>query len=291
MTTELLQFTFSGLTVGAVYASVALGFTLIYNASHVVNLAQGEFVMLGAMSTVFLAAAGLPLPVAMILAVLISMVAGLALHRFAIAPARGADPIALIIITIGASIFLRGLAQIVFDKRFHSLPPWFGAEPIVIGGAAVLPQSLVVLAGMLVVLVGLWLFMTRTLFGRAILAASNNPMAATLVGINVPVIVAATFLISSLLGAVVGILVTPITLTSYDAGTILALKGFAAVMLGGIGNPPGAVLGGLLLGLAESFGAGLISSQYKDAIAFVILLAVLLLRPRGLLGGAALERV
>ncbi|MFG1360583.1 branched-chain amino acid ABC transporter permease [Xanthobacter pseudotagetidis] len=291
MTTELLQFAFSGLTVGAVYASVALGFTLIYNASHVVNLAQGEFVMLGAMSTVFLAAAGLPLPVAMMLAVLISMAAGFLLHRFAIAPARGADPIALIIITIGASIFLRGLAQVVFDKRFHSLPPWFGAEPIVIAGAAVLPQSLVVLAGMLVVLFALWLFMTRTLFGRAILAASNNPMAATLVGINVPVIVAATFLISSLLGAVVGILVTPITLTSYDAGTILALKGFAAVMLGGIGNPPGAVLGGLLLGLAESFGAGLISSQYKDAIAFVILLAVLLLRPQGLLGGAALERV
>lgn len=291
MTSELLQFAFSGLTVGAVYASVALGFTLIYNASHVVNLAQGEFVMLGAMSTVFLTAAGLPLPVAMLAAVLISMAVGLALHRFAILPARGADPVALIIITIGASIFLRGLAQVVFDKRFHSLPPWFGSDPIVIAGAAVLPQSLVVLAGMLLLLGALGSFMRFTLFGRAILAASNNPAAATLVGINVPMVVALTFLISALLGAVVGILVTPITLTSYDAGTILALKGFAAVMLGGIGNPAGAVIGGLLLGLAESFGAGLISSQYKDAVAFLILLAVLLLRPQGILGTAALERV
>lgn len=288
---ELLQFVFSGLTVGAVYACVALGFTLIYNASHVVNLAQGEFVMLGAMSTVFLAAAGLPLPVAMLVAVLISMAAGLILHRFAIMPARGADPVALIIITIGASIFLRGLAQIVFDKRFHSLPPWFGGEPFVIGGAMLLPQSLVVLLGMVLLLGALWAFMGFTLFGRAILAASNNPMAATLVGINVPLVVAATFLISSVIGAVVGILVTPITLTSYDAGTILALKGFAAVMLGGIGNPAGAVVGGLLLGLAESFGAGFISSQYKDAIAFIVLLAVLLLRPQGLLRHAALERV
>ncbi len=144
---EFLQFVFSGLTVGAVYALVALGFTLIYNASDVINFAQGEFVMLGGMTTVFLgarrrAAAAWP----RCLAIVFTVVVGLALHRFAIEPARGASAVALIIITIGASIFLRGAAQVVFDKRFHSLPPWFGSDPIRVGGAAILPQSLVVLA-------------------------------------------------------------------------------------------------------------------------------------------------
>src|ERR1700704_3514867 len=132
---EFLQFAFSGLTVGAVYALVALGFTLIYNASDVINFAQGEFVMLGGMSTVFLALAGVPLPLAALLAMVITIAAGFALHRGAIEPARDASPVALIMITIGASIFIRGAAQVVFDKRFHSLPHLFGSEPISLGGA------------------------------------------------------------------------------------------------------------------------------------------------------------
>src|SRR5690606_9155128 len=123
---ELLQFAFAGLTVGAVYALVALGFTIIYNASDVVNFAQGEFVMIGGMTTVFATAAGVPLPLAVIGAILVAMVVGLLLHRLAIEPARGASPVTLIIITIGASIFLRGLAQVVFDKQFHSLPAFSG---------------------------------------------------------------------------------------------------------------------------------------------------------------------
>src|SRR2546428_10043055 len=144
---EFLQFAFSGLTVGAVYALVALGFTLIYNASDVINFAQGEFVMLGGMTTVFLGLAGVPLPLAACLAIVATVAVGLALHRFAIEPARGAGPVVLIIITIGASIFLRGAAQVGFDKRFHSLPPWFGDEAIRVAGAATLPQSLDVLGG------------------------------------------------------------------------------------------------------------------------------------------------
>src|ERR1700741_3234781 len=133
---EFLQFFFSGLTVGAVYALVALGFTLIYNASDVVNFAQGEFVMLGGMVTVFAAAAGVPLPLAAVLAVITAIVVGIALHRLAVEPARGATAVTLIIITIGASILLRGLAAVVFDKRFHSLPAFAGADPWFVGGAA-----------------------------------------------------------------------------------------------------------------------------------------------------------
>jgi branched-chain amino acid transport system permease protein len=288
---EFLQFFFSGLTVGAVYALVALGFTLIYNASDVINFAQGEFVMLGGMTTVFLGIAGVPLPLAAALAIVVTVAAGVALHRLAIEPARGSSAVVLIIITIGASIFLRGAAQVVFDKRFHSLPPLFGDDPIRVGGAAILPQSLVVLAGAVVIVVLLWAFIDRTLFGKAIVATAANRLAARLVGINTRRIVGASFAISAAIGAVAGILITPITLTSYDVGTLLALKGFAAAMLGGIGSAVGAVAGGLLLGLLEAFAAGYLSSQYKDAVAFIVILLVLLVVPRGLLGKPSVERV
>ena len=288
---EFLQFLFSGLTVGAVYALIALGFTLIYNASDVINFAQGEFVMLGGMSTVFLALAGVPLPLAALLAIVVTIAAGFALHRGAIEPARDASPVALIMITIGASIFIRGAAQVVFDKRFHSLPPLFGNEPINLGGATLLPQSLVVLAGGAAIVILLWLFIDRTLLGKAIIATSANRLAARLVGINTRRIVGLAFTMSAAIGAVAGILVTPLTFTSYDVGTLLALKGFAAAMLGGIGSALGAVIGGLLLGMLEAFGAGYISSKYKDAVAFLVILAVLFAMPQGLLGRGRVERV
>jgi len=173
---ELLQFVFSGLTVGAIYALVALGFTLIYKASDIINFAQGEFVMLGGMTTVFVAQAGVPLPLAAGIAIIATTAIGLALHRFAIEPARGATPVALIMITIGASIFLRGTAQIIFDRRFHSLPPLLGADPIQFGGAAILPQSLIVLASAAVIVVALWLFIERTIFGKAVIATAAIAM-------------------------------------------------------------------------------------------------------------------
>jgi branched-chain amino acid transport system permease protein len=288
---ELLQFVFSGLTVGAIYALVALGFTLIYKASDIINFAQGEFVMLGGMTTVFVAHAGVPLPLAALIAIVATTAIGLALHRFAIEPARGATAVALIMITIGASIFLRGIAQIVFDRRFHSLPPLLGADPIQFGGAAILPQSLVVLATAAVIVVVLWLFIERTIFGKAVIATAANRLAARLVGVDTRRIVAFSFAVSAAMGAIAGVLITPITLTSYDAGTLLALKGFAAAMLGGIGSAPGAVVGGLLIGMFEALAAGYLSSNYKDAVAFLIILIVLVAIPQGLFGRAKIERV
>lgn len=288
---ELLQFIFSGLTVGAIYALVALGFTLIYKASDIINFAQGEFVMLGGMTTVFMALAGLPLPVAALIAVVATTAVGLALHRFAIEPARGASPVALIMITIGASIFLRGVAQIVFDRRFHSLPPLLAGEPIQFGGAAILPQSLVVLASATVIVALLWLFIDRTLLGKAVLATAANRLGARIIGINTGRIVDFSFAVSAAIGAIAGILITPIALTSYDAGTLLALKGFAAAMLGGIGSAAGAVVGGLLIGMFEALAAGYISSNYKDAVSFLIILVVLIVIPQGLFGRARVERV
>jgi branched-chain amino acid transport system permease protein len=291
MSAQFLQFMMSGLTVGAVYALVALGFTIIYNASDVVNFAQGEFVMIGGMATVFGIAAGLPLPVAAALAILAAIIVGLLLQQLAIEPARGASPVVLIIITIGGAFAIRGLAQVVFDKQFHKLPGFSGEAPVSILGASILPQAFWVIGGAALIVLLVTLFFERTMMGKAVLATAANRLAARLVGVNTSVIMALSFGLSAAIGAIAGVLVTPITLTSYDVGTMLALKGFAAVVLGGLGSPAGAVAGGLILGLCEAFAAGYISSTYKDAVAFLVMIGVLLVMPSGLFGQASAERV
>jgi branched-chain amino acid transport system permease protein len=288
---ELAQFLLSGLTVGSIYALVALGFAIIYNASHVINFAQGEFVMIGGMAAVWLLAAGLPLALAGLGAVALAALIGLALARFAVQPARGASVVTLIIITIGAAILLRGLASIVWDKRIHALPAFSGDAPIALFGATLAPQSLWVIGVTALIVCALWGFFNRTLGGKAILAVSHNRLAAQLVGISVRRVLLVSFALSAALGALAGILIAPITFTSWDVGVMLGLKGFAAAILGGMGSGPGAVVGGLVLGLLESLGAGYVSSAYKDAIAFIVMLAVLMLMPRGLLGARAAERV
>jgi branched-chain amino acid transport system permease protein len=291
MGSQWLQFVASGVTSGAIYALVALGFSIIYNASGAINFAQGEFVMIGGMSAVTLVAAGLPMPVVVPLAALTAVMVALLLEKLAIEPARKASTVTLIIITIGASLLLRGLAQLVWDKRIHSLPAFSGDAPLQFMGATVLPQSLWVLGGAALAVGALSWFFGRTLFGKAMLATSYNPLAAQLVGINTRTVLFVSFGLAGMLGALAGVLIAPITFTSYDSGIMLGLKGFAAAMLGGLGSFNGAVLGGLLLGLAEALGAGFVSSAYKDVIAFVVLLAVLFFMPGGLRGARRSDRV
>jgi branched-chain amino acid transport system permease protein len=286
-----LQFALSGLTIGTMYALVALGFTIIYNASEVMNFAQGEFVMIGGVTTFSLYAAGVPLVLAGVLSTAIAGLVGLLLYRLAIQPARDASPVTLIIITIGASIFLRGVVQVVVDERFHTLPAFSGDQPIVIGGAVILPQSLWVFGGSVVIFTAIAWFFDRTLLGKALLATSGNLLAAKLVGIDTRAIIALAFVLSAAIGAIGGVLITPIALTSYNVGTVLGLKGFAAAMLGGVGDARGAVVGGLLLGLLETFAAGYLSSDYKDAVAFLLIILVLFVFPAGILGRARVERV
>ena len=288
---ELMQFLLSGVTVGAVYALVALGFTIIYNASDVVNFAQGEFVMLGGMITVFANMAGLPIPLAALAAIIATAGVGVALNKLAIEPARGAPVVSLIIITIGASIFIRGVAQLIFDKQLHRFPAFTGDTPIQLLGATILPQALWVLFGALTVFAGLWVFFTRTLTGKAVLATSNNRLAAQLVGINTNWVMTLSFALSAAIGALAGVLVTPITNISSGVGIAYALKGFAGAMLGGMGNPIGALVGGLLLGLIEALTAGYVSSVYKDAAAFIVILLVLFFMPRGIFGKSSTDRV
>jgi len=292
MSAQLVQFLLTGLTVGAIYALVALGFAIIYNASHVLNFAQGEFVMIGGMAAAGFVEAGLPLPLAALLAVGGATLVGLALEKLAVEPARGAPVVTLIIITIGASILLRGLASLLWDKKIHSLPAFSGEAPLKLGGATLLPQTLWVLGVTLVTVALLWWFFNRTLTGKAILAVSHNRLAAQLMGISVRRVLLVSFGLSAALGALAGVLIAPISFTSWDVGVMLGLKGFAAAILGGMGSGPGAIIGGLALGLIESLGAGYLSSAYKDVFAFVIILAALIFLPDGLAGRRrATERV
>jgi branched-chain amino acid transport system permease protein len=196
-----------------------------------------------------------------------------------------ASPLTLIIITVGAGVFLKGVAMLLWGKEAYTLPPFSGEAPLHLGPATILPQNLWVLGLTLVLVLALEAFFRLTLMGKAMRACAYNLRAARLVGIAASRMVQLSFALSALLGAGAGILIAPLTLGVYDMGTMLGLKGFAAAIIGGLGSLLGGVLGGLLLGLAESFTSGLISSGYRDAVAFLLLLVVLFLRPRGLLGG------
>ncbi len=291
MLSEFLQFLFSGITNGSIYALVALGFSIIFNASGVINFAQGEFIMIGGMVTVFLVKLGVPIWAAVALAVAVALLVGLALEKLAIEPARDGGVVSLIIITIGASIFLQGVAQVVFGKGQHALPAFSGDAPIRMLGATLLPQSLWVIGVTALMVAALWWFFNRTLAGKAMLATAANPLAAQLVGINTRLVLLLSFGLAAVLGSVAGIIVAPITLTSYDVGIMLGLKGFVAATLGGLGSFGGAVLGGALLGITEAMAAGYLSSEYKDAVPFVLIILILFFLPRGLFGARITERV
>ncbi len=291
MGSEFLQFLLSGITVGAIYALVGLGFSIIYNASHVINFAQGEFVMIGGMGTVFIAATGVPLPIAMLGAVFIAVLLGIGLQKLAIERAREASVVTIIIITIGASIFLRGIAGVAWDRNFHSLPAFSGEQPINLAGAIIVPQTLWILGVTVLVAFALFMFFNRTLIGKAMIGTADNPMAAKLVGINTNNILILSFALAAMLGAVGGILIAPMAPTHYQVGIMLGLKGFSAAIVGGLGSGPGAMLGGFLVGIAEALAAGYISSNYKDVVAFVIILLVLFFMPEGLFGKRSSERV
>ena len=287
----LAQILVSGVTIGAIYALVALGFAIIYNASQVINFAQGEFVMIGGMTTAACVEAGVSLPLAAGAAVVVATLIGAMLEKLAVEPARGAPVVTLIIITIGASILLRGIATLVWDKKIHAVPAFTGERPIMLGSAALLPQVLWVVGISAAAVTLLWWFFNRTLTGKAMLAVSHNRLAARLVGISVRRVLLVSFALSAALGALAGILIAPISFTSWDVGVMLGLKGFAAAILGGLGSGPGAVVGGLALGLVEALGAGYLSSAYKDVFAFLIILAALVFLPDGLFGRRAAERV
>jgi branched-chain amino acid transport system permease protein len=282
----------AGITNGSIYALIALGFCLIQNATGIVNFAQGELVMLGAMLVIFLHN-GLQVPLWLCFPVAVAAVAavGVALYEGPVRLSRNRDILTLVMITVGASIALRGGSMMLWGKSSHILPAIGGDSPVIFLNAAILPQSLWIMGLSVLVLLCLYFFFHGTLLGKAMRAVSDNQLGALLIGISARRLVALAFALSGALGALAGILVTPITSMSYDGGLMLGLKGFSAAILGGYGSAVGAVAGGLLLGLLESLGAGLISSAYKDAIAFLLLLGILFARPAGLFGQVHVRRL
>jgi branched-chain amino acid transport system permease protein len=282
---DLLQFLFSGVTSGAIYALIALGFCVVHNTMGIVNFTQVDFVTLGGMflySALFWS--GLPMAAALPAAVLAVTVVGLGVERLGIRPSRSANHLVLIFLTIGISIVLRGIMKLVWGKNRMAVPSLAGEEPLRLAGAAILPQTLAILVITALCIVLLMLFFRNTGLGLAMRAVASNQTAAHVVGIPVGRVKAASFALAGTLGGMAGVLVTPITTLSYDVGVLLGLKGFAAAILGGFGSFPGAILGGLSLGLLESLSAGYFSSAYKDVTAFLVLLLVLFVRPTGLLG-------
>lgn len=289
---DLLQFLFSGVMVGAIYALVAIGFNIIFNATGAVNFAQGEFAMLGGMlAASLLTATGLPLPLVVLLAVAGVTLIGVLMERLAINPVRDANVLNLIIVTIGGSILLKGAAMVTLGKNAAGLPAFSGERPLRVLGATFVPQALWIVGVACAIVLLLHVFFDRTLLGKAMRAVAIDREAARLMGIDVRRIVMLSFALGAAVGAVGGIIITPVTLTIYDAGTMLGLKGFAAAVTGGIGNTFGGIAGGLVLGLLEAFGGGLIGSEFKDVAAFLLILLLLFVRPRGLFSRGESERV
>jgi branched-chain amino acid transport system permease protein len=277
------QFLLGGLVVGSIYGLIGVGFTCIFNVTGIVNFAQGDFAMIGAMSAIALIDGGVPMPVALLLAIVLTCLVAAVIERTAIRPVRG-DVMRGIVVTIGIGVVLQGIAAILWGTDAQPMPAFSGEKPLRIFGATIVPQSLWVIGTAAALMIVLDLFFRRTYLGQMFRACAMNPFAAQIVGMRTDTMSLIGFIMSGALGAIAGIIVAPIALTQYDSGLSLGIKGFVACIVGGFGNPIGAAVGGLMLGVIEAFAAGYVSSGYKNAIAFVLLLAFLLFRPGGLLG-------
>lgn len=266
---------------------VAIGYNIIYNVTEIINFAQGEFVMLGGLFAVFFAGPlRFPLFLAFSAAVLCVGFIGFAMDRFAIRQARNTSVLSLIIITIAISILLKGGAMLAWGKNPYSLPAFSSGGPILLWGAVIQPQAFWIVGVSTLVVIGLTLFFHRSVYGKAMLACADNPNAARMVGIPVRTMMLLSFTLSAAIGAAAGVIITPVSLMEYDRGAMLGLKGFGAAVLGGLGQFLGALVAGAILGLAESFCAGYVSSGYKDAVALIILLLALFFKPEGLFGSS-----
>jgi branched-chain amino acid transport system permease protein len=288
---QLMQLLFSGLTIGSIYALIAIGFVITYNITGVLNFAQGEFAMLGALLTISLSSAGLPLYLAVILAILIVMMVGGFFERAAIYPARKSSVATLIIITIGVSFVFRGAAIFIWGTQPHSLTPFSGNSPIRIFEAVLLPQSLWAVGISLAALAGMYYFFNKTYTGKAVTACVMNRFAAQLMGIKPEKMSFLSISLSAGLGALAGIIIAPISGASYQMGLMLGMKAFIAAVIGGLTNAPAAVLGAFLIGIIEAFSEGYLSSGYKDAVSFAVLLLVLFFMPNGLFSKKSGKRV
>jgi branched-chain amino acid transport system permease protein len=287
----VLQYLIAGLTYGTIYAVVGMGFNIIYNATGIINFAQGEFVMLGGMIAVSLHQVA-PLPIAIAGAVLLTMAIGALIEAAFIRWLASPSILRMIIITIGVSILVREAALLVWGQQVRALPYFTGNEvtSLAIGGARVSPQVLWTVGVCALMVLLITAFFRWTMVGRQMRACASNRVAAALCGLPTRNLVTLSFVLSAGMGALAGCVVCPITQTQYGIGTGLAIKGFTVAILGGLGNSLASVAAGLVLGLIESFSVSLMPTAYKDAVAVSVLLAILFVRPSGLFGAAEATR-
>lgn len=285
---QVLQYIFSGITVGSIYAFVAIGYNIIYNTTGIINFAQGEFVMLGGMIA-YTFSGFMALFPAIIIAVLLTSAVGGFIENVFIRRMRKTSVLGMIVITVGLSILIREFSLYIWDEQIRALPFFTGTEisSLNIFGARISPQVLWVLGVTLVLTIGLYLFLRFTLTGQAMRACSENPRAALLCGIRTDRMISLSFMVSAGIGALGGCVLSPLTQTHYAMGSDLAVKGFTVAILGGLGNPVSAVAAGLLLGLIEAFSISILPMAYKDVISILILLIILVVKPSGLFGSRA----
>ena len=292
---QYVQLILDGVRGGSIYALIALGFVVVFNVTGIINFAQGGFVMSGAMLAVAFNNLDLPLPPALQLALAVvfgvvgTTIIGALVERLTIFPARHSHVLTLIIITVGVYIFMQGMALLIWGANAYSLPAFttLALEDQILrsGGIMLKAQSLWIWGTLAVVLVGLYFFFERTLVGKALRACAINRRAAELMGINPSRMSLLSFAMAAALGAIGGVVLSPATRPIYDMGLKLGLKGFIAAIMGGMVSSPGAVVGGILLGVLENVAAGVTRAGFKDIFAFVVLILILFFRPQGIIGG------
>ena len=305
----LIQQIINGLVLGSMYSLIALGYTMVYGILDLINFAHGDVMTIGALTSLTTALLlqsmfpGVPgwfiLLGALLAAIPVCVTLSLVIERVAYRPLRNAPRLAPLITAIGVSIVIQTIAMLVWGRNFLTYPQLVSNNPINVFGATVTQTKIAVISLSAIVMIGLMLLVNRTRLGRAMRATAENPRVASLMGVNPNFVIAATFAIGAALAALAGVmLATTYGVAHFYMGFLPGLKAFTAAVLGGIGNVPGAMIGGLLLGLIESLGAGYIGqftggvfgSNYQDVFAFIILVAVLIFRPQGLLGERVADR-
>ncbi len=288
---QLLDFTVTGLGTGTTYALVGLGVAMVYQVTGVINFAQGDFVMIGGLSFAVLSEAGMPAVVAALIALLATTAVGALTNLLVIRPARRVTKERLVILTIGASITLEGVALLAFGADSHFAAPFTGGGPVVLLGVHIARQYVWCALATLLACGLMWLFLTRTLPGTAMRATAMDTDAARLMGVSPARMSLLAFTLAAAVGALGGIILAPLQPPDAGIGIPLGLKGFTAAVIGGLDSPVGAVLGGLAVGVVEAYTTGYLSSDYKETLSFGLLLVVLLVRPTGLLRRASVVRV
>lgn len=286
------QLLLSGISQGSIYAMVALGMTVVFRATGVVNFAHAEFFMMGAFTVyVLVQLAGLPFGVAALLAILILFLTGRIMERALIRPIALAPHLIVAMMTVAVSYLFRGVARVFWGREVLPMPPVFDFPPIDLGQIIFTAQDIVIVGVSVLLVLAFFLIFHRTTFGRKAQAASSNPRGAALVGINVDALSGNMWGVAAALGAVAGILVSPVTLLYPDMGGQVLIRAFAAMTLGGFGNLGGAIAGGVTMGVMEQLAGGYLSTALIDIFAFIIIIAVLVLRPHGLFGKPEVVRV